>query len=170
MIESISRNVPPLPPDFSLNEFSILKTLGERNNSGLTHRLMVVRIDTPLIRDAFESGEITLTAGTNFTRNGLIIQLNGSPAKISEFVKSIREQVAIRRISTNVIKPQVSNSDLDEIEKKVLLTAYSNGYYQSPKKTSMRQLANLLDMSKSSVSNHLSSAESRLIEKYLHGP
>ena len=170
MIETISRDVPAVPSDFSFEQIKILRNLGAKRNSTLDCRMMIVRIDSPLIRDAFSSGELILTAGSNITKNGLIIQLNGSPAKISTFVKSIRELVPIRRISTNVSKPQTSSSDLDQTQKKVILTAFSNGYYESPKKTSMRQLAALLDMSKSSVSAHLSSAENRLIEKYFQGP
>jgi len=170
MIETISRNIPASPPDFSFDQIKILRHLAAKKVSTLDYRMMIVRIDSPLIRAAFSSGELTLTAGSNITKNGLIIQLNGSPAKISAFVKSIRELVPIRRISTNISKPQALNSDLDETQKKVILTAFSNGYYDSPKKTSVRQLAALLDMSKSSVSNYLNSSESRLIEKYLQGP
>ena len=49
----------------------------------------------------------------------------------------------------------------------VLKVAHSKGWYDAPKRTSLRVLAKELKMSKSSVANYLNSSEKKLISEFI---
>ena len=51
----------------------------------LTHHLVVLEFDSDFIGSFFESNELAIVAGTNLTKNGLIIQLVGKQTAIMDF-------------------------------------------------------------------------------------
>ena len=50
---------------------------------------------------------------------------------------------------------------------KVIKTAFENGWYDVPKGISIRDLADKLDLSKSSVAEHLVRAENNIVGNFL---
>uniref|UniRef100_UPI001939C836 helix-turn-helix domain-containing protein n=1 Tax=Halobellus captivus TaxID=2592614 RepID=UPI001939C836 len=55
---------------------------------------------------------------------------------------------------------------LTDRQREVLETARELGYYEIPRRTSVREIADELSCSKSTAANHLRKAESRLVALY----
>jgi predicted DNA binding protein len=109
---------------------------------------------------------LTILAGTNLTSKGLIIQLSGSGESITPLLNELKKNLKVRSISgAKGGKGMISNAISSE-EYRVLKAAHSNGWYDSPKSTSLRILAKELNISKSSVSNHLNSSESKIVSNF----
>jgi predicted DNA binding protein len=58
-------------------------------------------------------------------------------------------------------------SRLTERQRKILIAAYSQGYYDLPRKINSEQLARQLDMGSSTLVEHLRKAERRLLTELL---
>ena len=167
IIETISRGIPKTPVGISFGPCTIDANLDEWENGTLQHRLDVILIDSAFVNSHFNSGSIIPTFGTNFSSNGLVIQLIGSPDSLSSFLTDLRQRIPIKKITTSLSQPIKANDEFDDTTMKVISAAFDQGFYNSPKSTSLRTLAKDLQMSKSSVSNHLRIAESRLVQKHV---
>jgi predicted DNA binding protein len=66
----------------------------------------------------------------------------------------------------NVFFPKLM-PDLTAKQKRAMELAIQNGYYKSPRKTSLRKLAKLMGISLATYQQHLSSAEEKLIPNIL---
>jgi len=60
--------------------------------------------------------------------------------------------------------------NLTERQREVLVTAYESGFFQSPRKTTGEELAELLDVSQPTVTHHLREAQRRLFTALLDEP
>lgn len=81
----------------------------------------------------------------------------GLPDRLSISVDRLGEYDAYR-------EPQVTA--LTDRQEEVLDVARERGYYEVPRRTSVREIADELDCSKSTVANHLRKAEARLVALY----
>ena len=54
-------------------------------------------------------------------------------------------------------------------QRQVLMSAYKHGYYASPRRISAKDLAKRMNLSVSTVHEHLRKAESRLVSKLIDG-
>lgn len=90
---------------------------------------------------------------------------------ISELVDQLRsnaERVSLRCLTTRQNEADGSDpatvdlSRLTRKQREVAMIAVSEGYYQTPRQTTLDELADALDISKSAVSQHLSAVESKL--------
>ena len=166
MCECISLNSPPPPPGFGINGITIEKHLQTWQNKLLTHTLLVLRFSNHILGKYFLCNDLTILAGTNLTSKGLIIQLSGSGESITPLLNELKKNLKVRSISgAKGGKGMISNAISSE-EYRVLKAAHSNGWYDSPKSTSLRILAKELNISKSSVSNHLNSSESKIVSNF----
>lgn len=156
-----------MPDGFQIDFLTIVKTVDARFNSALDHRIIVIQFHDETINEFFATAEMMVISGSNHTRDGLVLQLKGSPQSLSNLLTSLRNRIPLRSISTNLTQPAMANLGLGETDRRVLLTAFKHGYYENPKRTSVRELASVLEMSKSSVANHLRAAENRLIQNWL---
>ena len=166
MCECISLNSPPPPPGFSVNGITIEKHLETWQNKLLTHTLLVLRFSNETLGKYFLCNDLTILAGTNLTSKGLIVQLSGSGESVTPLLNELKRNLNVRSISSaKGGKGMISNTISSE-EYMVLKAAHSEGWYDSPKSTSLRALAKHLKISKSSVSNHLNSAESKIVSNF----
>jgi len=166
MCECISLNSPPPPPGFSVNGVTIEKHLQTWQNKLLTHTLLVLRFSNDILGKYFLSNDLTILAGTNLTSKGLIVQLSGSGVSITPLLNELKRNLNVRSISSAKGGKGMISSTISSEEYRVLKAAYSNGWYDSPKSTSLRDLAKELKISKSSVSNHLTSSESKIVSNF----
>jgi hypothetical protein len=166
MCECISLNSPPPPPGFSVNGITIEKHLQTWQNKLLTHTLLVLRFSSDILGKYFLSNDLTILAGTNLTSKGLIVQLSGSGVSITPLLNELKRNLNVRSISSAKGGKGMISSTISSEEYRVLKAAHSNGWYDSPKSTSLRDLAKELKISKSSVSNHLNSSESKIVSNF----
>lgn len=166
MCECISLNSPPPPPGFTINGITIEKHLQTWQNKLLTHTLLVLRFSNDILGKYFLSNDLTILAGTNLTSKGLIVQLSGSGVSITPLLNELKRNLSVRSISSAKGGKGMISSTISSEEYRVLKAAHSNGWYDSPKSTSLRDLAKELKISKSSVSNHLNSSESKIVSNF----
>ena len=166
MCECISLNSPPPPPGFSVNGITIEKHLQTWQNKLLTHTLLVLRFSNDILGKYFLCNDLTILAGTNLTSKGLIVQLYGSGESITPLLNELKRNLSVRSISSAKGGKGMISSTISSEEYRVLKAAHSNGWYDSPKSTSLRDLAKELKISKSSVSNHLNSSESKIVSNF----
>jgi len=166
MCECISLNSPPPPPGFGINGITIEKHLQTWQNKLLTHTLLVLRFNYEILGKYFLSNDLTILAGTNLTSKGLIVQLSGSGVSITPLLNELKRNLNVRSISSAKGGKGMISSAISSEEYRVLKAAHSAGWYDSPKTTSIRELAKELKISKSSVSNHLNSSESKIISNF----
>lgn len=166
MCECISLNSPPPPPGFGINGITIEKHLQTWQNKSLIHTLLVLRFNYEILGKYFLSNDLTILAGTNLTSKGLIVQLSGSGVSITPLLNELKRNLNVRSISSAKGGKGMISSAISSEEYRVLKAAHSAGWYDSPKTTSIRELAKELKISKSSVSNHLNSSESKIISNF----
>ena len=166
MCECITLNSPPPPPGFGINGITIEKHLQTWQNKLLTHTLLVLRFSNEILGKYFSFNDLTILAGTNLTSKGLIVQLSGSGESITPLLNELKRNLNVRSISSAKGGKGMISSTISSEEYRVLQAANSNGWYDSPKSTSLRELAKELKISKSSVSNYLKSSESKIISNF----
>jgi len=142
----------------------ILETWTTQN---LKHHLVVIEFASDFIGKYFESNELALVSGTNLTKNGLIIQLVGKQTAIMDFLNAIREKIKIDRVTTGKGGEGMVESGPSIQQFRVIKTAFENGWYDIPKGISIRNLADKLELSKSSVAEHLVRAENNVVGNFL---
>ena len=166
MCECITLNSPPPPPGFSVNGITIEKHLQTWQNKLLTHTLLVLRFSNEILGKYFLCNDLTILAGTNLTSKGLIVQLSGSGESITPLLNELKRNLNVRSISSAKGGKGMISSTISSEEYMVLKAAHLEGWYDSPKSTNLRALAKQLKISKSSVSNHLNSAESKIVSNF----
>ena len=166
MCECITLNSPPPPPGFGINGITIEKHLQAWQNKLLTHTLLVLRFSNEILGKYFLCNDLTILAGTNLTPKGLIVQLSGSGESVTPLLNELKRNLNVRSISSAKGGKGMISSTISSEEYRVLQAAHSNGWYDSPKSTSLRGLAKELKISKSSVSNYLKSSESKIISNF----
>lgn len=169
MCECISLNTPPPPPGFSMNGITIEKHLETWENKSLSHTLLVLRFNSEVIGKYFTNNTLTILAGTNLTSKGLIVQFSGSSESIMAILNKLKQHLIVRSISGAKGGKGMVSETISSEEYRVLKMAHSNGWYDSPRSTNLRELAKLLNISKSSVSNHINSSESKIVNDFF-GP
>jgi len=117
------------------------------------------------------------TAGVYFslpyevTDGKIKITTFGSAKQVRDFIKLL-EEIAIpyRVVSLTDAQflPHSLISRLTEKQRKALITAYALGYYDIPKKIGLVQLAERLDLSRSTVNMQLRRAERRLLNHIMN--
>ena len=74
----------------------------------------------------------------------------------------------IQRMDSLSMALPVEYVNLTDRQSEALKTAYCNGYYDFPKNTSSRKLAESMGVSQSTLLEHLNKAESKIIGKIVH--
>ena len=105
-------------------------------------------------------------------RDGKIkITFLGSAKQVRAFLKTVEAAgVRYRVVSLTDARfpPHSLISHLTEKQQRALITAYTFGYYDVPKKISLVQLAEKLDLARSTLDMHLRRAERRLLNHIMN--
>jgi len=106
-----------------------------------------------------------------FTKEKMVVSVTGNEEnlkKIRELFNSVGE---IKKVSyvKSVYNEQTILSCLTEKQKKVIITAKKNGYYNYPRKINSEQLSKKIGLSKPTVVQHLRKAEGRIVSNILAG-
>jgi len=105
-------------------------------------------------------------------RDGKIkITFLGSAKQVKAFLKMVEAVGAHYRVVSLTdarFPPHSLISHLTEKQQRALITAYTFGYYDVPKKISLVQLAEKLDLARSTLDMHLRRAERRLLNHIMN--
>ncbi|WP_338602746.1 helix-turn-helix domain-containing protein [Sulfolobus tengchongensis] len=111
-----------------------------------------------------------------YTHNGIVIngfKYNGKEfwralvyeSYINELVEDLKSKGTVHLIKNAEFN--VEEEDLTPQELKIILTAYKTGYFDFPRRIKSDNVSKLVDISKSTFTYHLRSAEHKIIKRYL---
>tara|TARA_Y100000746_G_scaffold151692_1_gene130022 strand:+ start:268 stop:915 length:648 start_codon:yes stop_codon:yes gene_type:complete len=169
MCEMIMLGDGPIPPPgFSVDGASIDRILETWQTGKLRHYLAILSIKSKAIADFFKQGDAGILAGSNLTRSGIVIQLAGSQKSVMKIVKSLKESIVIDRVSLSHGSKGMVESGPTLQQLKILKNAHKHGWYDTPKKVSIRELSNLMGISKSSIAEQLVKAEEKVVGSFIN--
>ena len=168
MCECVSLNSALPSAGFSLGGITLVEILEEWQSNFLTHHLVVLDFDAHLVQSFFGDNDMTIMSGTNYTpTEGLVIQVTGRHSSLLRFLNALRSMVPVERI-TSAKKSEGLVADGTTLQQHMIIrTAYDNGWYEVPKKISIRGLANKLGLSKSTLADQLVKAENLVVSGFL---
>ena len=155
------------PPGFKVGGITVVEILEEWTTDYLTHHLISLEFEQEIVGRFFQSRDLTLLAGTNLTSSGLIIQVAGRQSSMVNFLRAIREAVPVERITSAKSSDGIIQKGPTLQQHRIIKVAHRNGWYEVPKKISIRGLASKLGLSKSTVAEQLVKAESEIVGGFL---
>ena len=168
MIECITTDSQCLPPGFSIGGISVVEVLEEWTSDYLTHHLLVLEFNSEIIRDFFSGNDLCILAGTNLTSSGLVLQFSGRQSSIVKILNAIQTEMPVERITRAKKSKGISNISTTLQQHRIIKVAHTNGWYEVPKKTSIRDIAAKLGLSKSTVAEQLVKAEGEIVRGFLN--
>tara|TARA_B100000029_G_scaffold56879_1_gene51556 strand:- start:1723 stop:2367 length:645 start_codon:yes stop_codon:yes gene_type:complete len=167
MCECITTDGNCPPPGFTVGGVTVVDILEEWTTEYLTHHLVSLDLEQDIVGRFFESRDLTLLAGTNLTSNGLVIQVAGRQSSMVNFLRAVREAVPVDRITSAKSSEGMVQKGPTLQQHRIIKVAHRNGWYEVPKKISIRGLASKLGLSKSTVAEQLVKAESEIVGDFL---
>ncbi|NJE00889.1 helix-turn-helix domain-containing protein [Thermococcus sp. JdF3] len=114
-----------------------------------------------------KKGLVIFESGT-FVGGESILSVLCEEELLGEVVRTFREAYGARVISVEEAEPESSPlSKLTKRQAEVLLLAYKSGYFNEPRKVTLRELAEMLNLSPSTVKEHLRKGLKRLLDETL---
>ena len=167
LCECITTDIPCPPPGFGIDGVTLVEVLESWRTRYLTHYLVVLEFDSDFVGRFFHSNELAIIAGTNLTKNGLVLQVVGKQTAIMELLNSIRAVITVDRITTaNGAEGMIERGPSIQ-QYRIIKVAHASGWYEVPKRISVRDLAEKLGLSKSTVAEQLVKAESNIVGNFL---
>ena len=167
MCECITMDGNCPPAGFTVGGVTVVEILEEWSTEYLTHHLISLEFEREIVGRFFESRDLTLLAGTNMTSKGLVIQIAGRQASMVNFLGAVREAVPVDRITSAKPSDGFIQKGPRLQQHRIIKVAHRNGWYEAPKKISIRGLASKLGLSKSTVAEQLVKAESEIVGGFL---
>ncbi len=167
MCECITTDGNCPPPGFTIGGITVIDIIEEWTTEYLTHHLVSLEFEQAMLGRFFQSRDLTLLAGTNLTSSGLVIQVGGRQSSIVSFLSAMREAVPVERITSAKPSEGLVQKGPTLQQHRIIKVAHRNGWYEVPKKISIRGLASKLGLSKSTVAEQLVKAESEIVGDFL---
>lgn len=167
MCECITTDGNCPPPGFTIGGITVIEIIEEWTTEYLTHHLVSLEFEQAMLGRFFQSRDLTLLAGTNLTSSGLVIQVAGRQSSIVSFLGAMREAVPVERITSAKASEGLVQKGPTLQQHRIIKVAHRNGWYEVPKKISIRGLASKLGLSKSTVAEQLVKAESEIVGDFL---
>lgn len=98
----------------------------------------------------------------------MVFEVAGESEELQSIVTGLPEQlsISVNRLGEYDAYRESQVTALTDRQKEVLKVARELGYYEVPRQTSVREIADELDCSKSTAANHLRKVEARLVALY----
>lgn len=167
LCECITLGKPCPPPGFSIGGITMLQILEAWEIGTLRHHLVVLEFSEDLLGRHFDNKDMAILAGTNLTSKGMVIQLAGRQELIMGFIKDLKGHISVDRITTGRGSIGMVESGPTLQQLRILKTAHHYGWYETPKRISIRGLAEKMGLSKSAVAEQLVKAEGTVIGDYI---
>ena len=144
----------------------IVQILEEWQSDILTHHLVVLEFSSDYIGHYFHGGDLAILAGSNFTANGLVLQIAGRHESMVRFLSDIRRKISVDRVTSAKSSEGLVQKGPTLQQHRVVRLAHESGWYEVPKRTSIRDLADKLGLSKSTVAEQLVKAEGEIVASF----
>ncbi|MDG1535699.1 MAG: helix-turn-helix domain-containing protein [Candidatus Thalassarchaeaceae archaeon] len=167
MVECITIDGNCPPPGTHVGGIHLVEILEEWNSDILTHHLVVMEFAADLVGHYFHGGDLAIIAGSNFTANGLVLQIAGRHEAMVRFLRDVRSKVPVERVTSAKSSKGLVQKGPTLQQHRVVRLAHEKGWYEVPKRTSIRDLAENLGLSKSTVSEQLVKAEGEIVASFL---
>ncbi len=161
------QNNPIPPPGFSVGGVAVKEVLETWQKGTLRHYLLILTIEDDSISQLFGNGDVGILAGSNLTRRGLVIQFSGRQSSVMRIVEKLRESIVIDKVSLSQGAKGMVDSGPTLHQLKTLKLAHEKGWYDTPKRVSIRELSQMMGISKSALAEQLVKAEGRLIGDFI---
>jgi hypothetical protein len=145
----------------------VVDILEEWQSSVLTHHLVVLEFAADFLGHYFHGGDLAILSGSNFTSSGLVLQVAGRHEAMVSFLRDIRSKVPVERVTSAKGSEGLIQKGPTLQQHRVVRLAHESGWYDVPKRTSIRELAEKLGLSKSTVSEQLVKAEGEIVSDFL---
>ena len=100
MVECITIDGNCPPPGTYVDGIRIVQILEEWQSDILTHHLAVLEFAADFVGHYFHSGDLAILAGSNFTANGLVLQIAGRHEAMVRFLSDIRTKISVERVTS----------------------------------------------------------------------
>jgi predicted DNA binding protein len=142
--------------EFNGNTLFLVESAKEKPVSEFSKKMFAVK---PVVTDTegYEHWEIA-----SYDREELMKFMTGAEKRVDEFKLLSFKNTPLQNIYFPKVMPQ-----LTDLQKKALDLAVKKGYYEAPKKTNLRALAKLMNISLATYQKHLQKAESKVIPDVL---
>ncbi|WP_297092440.1 helix-turn-helix domain-containing protein [Thermococcus sp.] len=114
-----------------------------------------------------KKGLVVFESGT-FVGGESVLSVLCEESLVGEVVRTFRETYGARVISVEEAEPESSPlSKLTKRQAEVLLLAYKSGYFDTPRRVTLRELSQMLGLSPSTVKEHLRKAQRKVLEEVI---
>jgi DNA-binding CsgD family transcriptional regulator len=120
------------------------------------------------IAEAFTKGTLVVTLPIRFRTDGSVdLTVLGAGSDLQEALGAVRDHADVAVLKVSDGWSDRSRDSLTERQRAVLQTAYEAGYYDYPRTATQDEVATALDITGSTVAEHLRNAEATLVEQAL---
>ena len=102
-----------------------------------------------------------------YKRQGLVLQIAGRHESMVRFLSDIRNKISVERVTSAKGSEGLVQKGPTLQQHRVVRLAHESGWYEVPKRTSIRDLADKLGLSKSTVAEQLVKAEGEIVASFL---
>jgi len=105
------------------------------------------------------------------TKEKMLVSVSGSEENLKKILSLFKNIGKVTKISfvKSIYNEQTILSCLTEKQRKILIAAKNNGYYNYPRKINSKELSDIIGLSKPTVVQHLRKAEGRIVSNILAG-
>jgi len=145
--------------------FTILEIITKSEHSALVR----VTMDGPVPHIFSEIENVWWVHPTKLDMNKFTISIRGTTESLRRVRNAFKELVGngfTVKLGAESLQGPEFKSILPQKQRLVLETAIEMGYYSRPRKCTQRDIAKVLDIKQATVSEHLQSAESKIINSF----
>jgi len=147
----------------------VVEVLATPDDSNDFH-IAVLQIDHQLTLKAASVGRLTVRPGSRLDSRGLTYTIRGGRASIRAVVALSRTLLRPDTISAGTVSVEdITSGAITERQYEVLGVAFGMGWYSAPRGCRLEDIAKRLELSRSTVAEHLVNAESVVIGQLLDG-
>lgn len=120
------------------------------------------------IADAFTTDTLVVTLPIRFRTNGSVeLTVLGSGPDLQAALSTVRELADVTVLKVRNGWSDRSSNPLTDRQRTMLYAAYEAGYYDYPRTTTQDEVASTVDVTGSTVAEHLRNAEATLVQQAL---
>lgn len=145
--------------------FTILEVISKSENSAIVR----VTMDGPVPHLFSEIKNVWWVHPTRLDMNKFTVSIRGTTKALRQVRNAFKELVGngfTVKLGAESLQGPEFKSILPQKQRLVLETAIEMGYYSRPRRCTQRDIAKVLDIKQATVSEHLQSAESKIINSF----
>ena len=145
--------------------FTVLEVISKSENSAIVR----VTMDGPVPHLFSEIKNVWWVHPTRLDMNKFTVSIRGTTEALRQVRNAFKELIGngfTVKLGAESLQGPEFKSILPQKQRLVLETAIEMGYYSRPRRCTQRDIAKVLDIKQATVSEHLQSAESKIINSF----